>query len=107
MAYLEKRSKNGREYYYAKESYRDKGKTRTRTLSYLGKDRKLAEKKIEVINNPPLLVTGEQKALKELTDSYNEFQKSLDPITREQVHKDFIIFFRLNFFKCQPSCITK
>ena len=45
MVYIEKKKIKGGEYYYAKESKREKGKVKTRTISYLGKTEKEAKAK--------------------------------------------------------------
>lgn len=92
MAYLEERKKNGKTYYYAKKSFRAKGTVGTKTVAYLGTDRKQAEQKLEAINNPPL-TPEEHDALKEITENYEQFRESLDPMTNEEVTRDFMILF--------------
>lgn len=49
MAFIVKKKISGQEYYYLNENKRVDGKVKTKTLAYLGKDKKLAEKKAEII----------------------------------------------------------
>jgi len=93
MVYLEAREKNGKTYFYAKESYRDKGTVKTRTISYLGTKKKAAEKQLKAMNDPPLLNKDEQQQVKGITLSYAKFLRSLDPLTKEEVQKDFMLLF--------------
>ena len=93
VAYLEARKKGGRTYYYAKRSLRVDGKVTTRTVAYLGTDKKDAEQKLAVLNNPPLFTEKEEMRLKGVLSKYLRFKKSLDPITEEEVEKDFTILF--------------
>ncbi len=51
MAFIVKKNIGGREYYYLNENKRIGGKVKTKTLAYLGKNRKDAEKKAEEIIN--------------------------------------------------------
>ena len=44
MAFIVKKKIHGNEYYYLNENKRIDGKVKTKTLAYLGKDRKDAEK---------------------------------------------------------------
>ena len=47
MSFIVKKIINGREYFYLNENKRIDGKVKTKTLAYLGKNRKEAEKKME------------------------------------------------------------
>jgi len=47
MAFIVKKKIKGREYYYLNENKRVDGKVKTKTLAYLGKTRKIAEKKMK------------------------------------------------------------
>ncbi|PIO07877.1 glycine--tRNA ligase [Candidatus Pacearchaeota archaeon CG10_big_fil_rev_8_21_14_0_10_34_12] len=59
MAFIVKKKIKGNEYYYLNENKRVEGKVRTKTLAYLGKNKKDAEKKAdEIIKN---LEIGKQK----------------------------------------------
>jgi glycyl-tRNA synthetase len=49
MAFIVKKNINGREYYYLNENKRVDGKVKTKTLAYLGKTRKDAERKAKTI----------------------------------------------------------
>jgi glycyl-tRNA synthetase len=49
MAFIIKKTINGREYYYLNENKRVEGKVKTKTLAYLGKTKKDAEKKAKEI----------------------------------------------------------
>jgi glycyl-tRNA synthetase len=52
MAFIVKKAINGKEYYYLNENKRVEGKVKTKTLAYLGKTKKEAEKKAsEIIKN--------------------------------------------------------
>ena len=45
MAFIVKKTINDNEYYYLNENKRVEGKVKTKTLAYLGKNEKQAEKK--------------------------------------------------------------
>ena len=47
MAFMVKKKIKGREYYYLNENKRVDGKVKTKTLAYLGKTRKIAEKRMK------------------------------------------------------------
>ena len=52
MAFIVKKIIHGKEYFYLNENKRVDGKVKTKTIAYLGKDRKEAEKrKIEILNS--------------------------------------------------------
>ncbi|MEX0920772.1 MAG: glycine--tRNA ligase [Candidatus Pacearchaeota archaeon] len=51
MAFIVKKNISGREYYYLNENKRVKGKVKTKTLAYLGKNEEQAKKKAENILN--------------------------------------------------------
>jgi len=51
MAFIVKKKVHGKEYYYLNENKRIDGKVKTKTLAYLGKDRKEAEKRAEEFKN--------------------------------------------------------
>ena len=52
MSFIVKKKINGSEYYYLRESVREKGKVKAKTIAYLGKDKKEAERKMEeIVNN--------------------------------------------------------
>jgi glycyl-tRNA synthetase len=47
--FIVKKEKDGRKYYYLRESVRENGKVKTRDVAYLGKEKKEAEKKMKMI----------------------------------------------------------
>jgi len=49
MAFIVKKTIHGKEYYYLNENKRVEGKVKTKTLAYLGKTKKEAEKKAREI----------------------------------------------------------
>ena len=51
MAFIVKKKINGNEYFYLNQNKRENGKVKTKTLAYLGKKRKEAEKKAKEILN--------------------------------------------------------
>ena len=54
MAFIVKKKISGKEYYYLNENKRVDGKVKTKTLAYLGKDKKEAEKKMnKILNKEP------------------------------------------------------
>jgi glycyl-tRNA synthetase len=62
MAFIVKKEINGKEYYYLNENKRIQGKVKTKTLAYLGKTKKEAEKKAaEIIKNIKKEETLEKK----------------------------------------------
>lgn len=63
MAFIVKKNIHGREYFYLNENKRVDGKVKTKTLAYLGKTRKDAEKKVREIVGK--LGKGEKKEKKE------------------------------------------
>ena len=61
MAFIVKKIIHGNEYYYLNENKRVNGKVKTKTLAYLGKDKKEAEKKMKEILNPSAKINEEKK----------------------------------------------
>jgi len=51
MAFIVKKIINGREYYYLRESKRENGKVKAKTIAYLGKTKKGAEEKMKRVLN--------------------------------------------------------
>jgi glycyl-tRNA synthetase len=51
MAFIVKKNIHGKEYFYLNENKREEGKVKTRTIAYLGKNKKDAEKKMKEILN--------------------------------------------------------
>lgn len=62
MAFIVKKKIHGREYYYLNENKRVNGKVKTKTLAYLGKNRKEAERKAKEI----LMKQSEKQLKKEV-----------------------------------------
>lgn len=68
MAFIVKKIINGNEYYYLNENKRVEGKVKTKTLAYLGKDKKEAEKKAKDIleNNKNKVVNIKVNKMEEI-----------------------------------------
>lgn len=83
MAFMVKKKIKGRDYYYLNENKRIDGKVKTKTLAYLGKVKKDAEKKAEKIIKE-MKVKKDNKSLKEETLKINmetkEIKNKLDEI---------------------------
>jgi len=64
MAFIVKKNINGNEYYYLNENKRVDGKVKTKTLAYLGKNKKQAEKKAKEIIKK--MNSGDKKEIRKL-----------------------------------------
>src|SRR3989304_1642718 len=62
MAFIVKKKIHGKDYFYLNENKRVDGKVKTKTLAYLGKDKKEAEKKMKDIIGKVENRTAEEKA---------------------------------------------
>ncbi len=67
MAFIVKKKIHGREYYYLNENKRVEGKVKTKTLAYLGKTRKGAEKKAKKILKEMGKTKGKKKKSKSVS----------------------------------------
>ena len=72
MVFIVKKKINGREYYYLNENKRVEGKVKTKTLAYLGKDKKEAEKKAEELKKIYTLKKEKLKTPKSEINSMKE-----------------------------------
>jgi glycyl-tRNA synthetase len=81
MAFIVKKEINGKEYYYLNENKRIEGKVKTKTLAYLGKTKKEAEKKANEII----------KKLKEKNNLEEKMKNNLKEKTNEKISSKIII----------------
>ncbi|MDD5012212.1 MAG: glycine--tRNA ligase [Candidatus Nanoarchaeia archaeon] len=90
MAFVVKKTINGKEYYYLNENKRIDGKVKTKSLAYLGKTKKEAEKKAkEIMTNMEKEKTKPEK--KEIKEIRTESKKiSIDELTNFCKSKGFI-----------------
>ena len=93
MVYIEERKKNKKSYFYAKESYREEGKVKTRTVSYLGTDKEKAHEYLQKLSGPSLLLKKEEEQLSTVLSNYQNFLKNLDTITKKEIEKEFMLLF--------------
>lgn len=71
MVYIVKKNIHGKDYYYLKSSFREKGKVKTKTIKYLGKTKKEAEEKFKKLKQQ-----GKDIELKEKKESPIQIQKA-------------------------------
>lgn len=97
MAFIVKKNIHGNDYFYLNENRRVDGKVKTKTLAYLGKDKKEAEKKMkEIMNEISEKTEGKIDSEKELNKSArhdseeNGNKKELTSFTRFPVGKEVI-----------------
>ena len=105
MTYLEKRTIAGKHYYYAKESYREKGKVKTRTVAYLGTDRKKAEEQLKT-KKITIFTESEQERSDSIKQAFTTFVKTLDHDSHEQIMRDFVIVFTNETNRIEGSTFT-
>lgn len=76
MAFIVKKNINGNEYYYLNENKRIEGKVKTKSLAYLGKNKRLAEKKArQILKN---LSTSPRSQGKEIIEKIKKRDKKRD-----------------------------
>ena len=86
MAFIVKKTIHGKEYYYLNENKRVEGKVKTKTIAYLGKTKKEAEKKKkEILKNLEKEKNMDKEEKKEKVEEKIEMS-----ISREE--KDFVSF---------------
>jgi glycyl-tRNA synthetase len=97
MAFIVKKEINGKEYYYLNENKRVEGKVKTKTLAYLGKTKKEAEKKANEIikklkeeSNLDKKMKDEKDNLKEQTNEKISSKISIEELTNFCKTKGFI-----------------
>jgi len=90
MAFIVKKIIHGNEYYYLNENKRVDGKVKTKTLAYLGKDRKEAEKKAKDIleNNKKKIVDVVKHKMEEIKLEHQDL--SIEELTNFCKSKGFI-----------------
>jgi glycyl-tRNA synthetase len=83
MAFIVKKNIHNREYYYLNENKRVNGKVKTKTLAYLGKNRKDAEKKAKkiIISKKAMQRKPIQELKKESTNKPIQSGNKIDEIT--------------------------
>jgi glycyl-tRNA synthetase len=64
MAFIVKKTINGKDYYYLNENKRIDGKVKTKTLAYLGKTKKQAKEKVKEINMKNKKTENKNKVMK-------------------------------------------
>jgi glycyl-tRNA synthetase len=89
MAFIVKKKINGNEYYYLNENKRIDGKVKTKTLAYLGKDRKDAEEKMKEILNSKNKFKKE-KTLKEKMDTKETKDFTMEDMSNFCKRKGFV-----------------
>src|SRR3972149_8384651 len=113
MAFVVKKTINGKEYFYLNENKRIDGKVKTKTLAYLGKNKKEAKEKAEEImkDKNPL----EKNKKQESSDKKMEAEKKKDAVAplpsgkkelesgKKEVEKDFISFLQEGGFIWGPE----
>lgn len=96
MVFIVKKEIGGKEYYYLRESRREKGKVRAITLAYLGKTREEAERKKKEIENSRVgSMKEESNKRKELIIEKKKVKNnklSDNKITIKPEEKDFLSF---------------
>jgi glycyl-tRNA synthetase len=87
--YIVKKKIHGKEYYYLCSSRREKGKVKTKTVAYLGKIRKEAEKKakkiIEDFKNSKQEKKQEQKHKHKKEKKNIKIKRKIEPLTIEEI----------------------
>ena len=78
MVFIVKKNINGKDYYYLNENKREKDKVKTKTIAYLGKTKKDAEKKMKEI------LTNKNKEIKQ-EDKIDKTVKTEEKIEEEKV----------------------
>lgn len=104
MAFIVKKEIHGNEYYYLNENKRDKetGKVKTKTIAYLGKTKKEAEKKMKDI-----LKAKEDKTIKEQIEVKMEEKKEGKTNTTEKTERKEISIDELTTFCKQKGFVFK
>jgi glycyl-tRNA synthetase len=107
MAFIVKKEINGKEYYYLNENKRIEGKVKTKTLAYLGKTKKEAEKKAnEIIKKLKKEENLEEKMKKE-KDNLNKQPKETIPIKVSIENKQDSIEGKITIEELANFCKTK
>src|SRR3989338_9119803 len=81
MAFIVKKKIGEKEYYYLNENKRVEGKVKTKTIAYLGKDKKEAEEKAKKILNSKI----ETKSKKEIVEAKNMENQTQEKISIEEM----------------------
>lgn len=107
MVYLEERKKASKPYYYAKESYREKGVVKTRTVAYLGTDKKKAEEQLKMLSDQPQLLAEKMlEEVSEITTAFSMYKKNIDSDSWAHIMNDFIILFTNETNRIEGSTFT-
>lgn len=87
MSFVVKKTINGKDYYYLNENKRVNGRVKTKTIAYLGKTKKEAEKKAKEIKNK---MSSEKKAKIENENKIENSKLSIDELANFCKTKGFI-----------------
>jgi glycyl-tRNA synthetase len=88
MAFIVKKNIHGNDYYYLNENKRVEGKVKTRTIAYLGKTKKEAQKKSkEIIKN---LESREEVISKEISNEFVSSKISVEELANFCKRKGFV-----------------
>jgi glycyl-tRNA synthetase len=85
MAFIVKKTVNGKEYYYLNENKRIDGKVKTKTLAYLGKSKKEAEKKAKQLINNMKEKTTENEKEKLKPEKIEEVKKQIKETPKSEI----------------------
>ncbi len=111
--FIEKKKIKGHSYYYLRESYREKGRVRTRTISYLGKSKKGLKQKIRLMvkeqeapyGQTPLSQEQLQK-IKEIKEDFHKKITQLDKRLIEDMFRDFKTHYIYNTNAIEGNTLT-
>ncbi|MBU0457156.1 MAG: Fic family protein [Nanoarchaeota archaeon] len=118
MASIVTKNVKGKEYIYLVDSLRKGNKVIQKTIKYIGAKRPVLKEEFDCMNlsyknqdwilnnhNNQLSYQDHQK-MKELSDKYNEYSKSLDKISREKEKERFLSIFISNSNAIEGSTLT-
>tara|TARA_B100000315_G_C14582379_1_gene591185 strand:+ start:2780 stop:3700 length:921 start_codon:yes stop_codon:yes gene_type:complete len=107
--YIEKKIVNGSEYYYLKESYRDKGSVKTKTVAYLGKG-PFSQKELQRIRSKYDLISFlSEQQLEKLEQIRKDFYKKInqhDSSLIEDMFRDFKTYYIFNTNTIEGNTLT-
>ncbi|MFH1425115.1 MAG: glycine--tRNA ligase [archaeon] len=83
MAFIVKKKINNQEYYYLRESKREEGKVKAKTIAYLGKDLKTAQKKARQIQQSPTKEQQKPLSPKKAKPNSMSPQKQISPESKD------------------------
>jgi Fic family protein len=110
---------NGKEYLYLVSSIRKKDKITQKTIKYIGKKRPITKEEFEcmkfsyknedwILNNfKDELSYQDHKKMKEVSNSYQEYLKTLDQTSKEKEKEKFLSIFISNSNAIEGSTLTQ